>query len=376
MEKYYERISPDNGPMISGLLLGNMFNDLDEATKAAKDRPDVIARIDQIKIYLRYFSLRFYRDNQGGQVEGNAIMDSLSRSNEYALTSFAMISQAWGIGSLVPYTHEEVEKEFQEGLKRYPLRTDIGETVRYSKDIVPIAWTPTQRGTTPIIPQVDEKGKVVPGGFQAYSGVVSYTIYSPKGEPIKFKHYSGDAAGQSFKITDDKGGEIFKDDKITPKTTYPHNIAVPKPGIYTFTYDSRSSGWSMMPEAGMLATIPLESVGGDVFNMWSASTQMFFYVPKGIKKIEYFYSTRPWQNLSAAHKVADPTGKVVKEVNVNGDWITVPVPSGMDGKVWSMQNLALGTFVFNNLPNYYAPTVDGLMVPREVAEKDGLQIRK
>jgi len=36
----------------------------------------------------------------------------------------------------------------------------------------------------------------------------------------------------------------------------------------------------------------------------------------------------------------------------------------------------MGIFNFSNIPNYYAPTPDGLLAPREVAQKDGLTIRK
>ena len=69
----------------------------------------------------------------------------------------------------------------------------------------------------------------------------------------------------------------------------------------------------------------------------------------------------------------DPAGVVVKAVDVNGDWVSVPVPPGMDGKLWRLRNPVLGLFWFNNIPNYIAASPDALLVPREVVERDGLQ---
>ena len=96
--------------------------------------------------------------------------------------------------------------------------------------------------------------------------------------------------------------------------------------------------------------------------------QMYFYVLKGIRNIEYFY-TRTSFHPGGPHKV-------VKDVDVNGDWVSVPVPSGMGGKIWSYQNPVVGVFNFNNIPNYYVPAPDGLLVPRETAQKDALALRK
>ncbi|MEO6906568.1 MAG: hypothetical protein ABI210_01635, partial [Abditibacteriaceae bacterium] len=57
------------------------------------------------------------------------------------------------------------------------------------------------------------------------------------------------------------------------------------------------------------------------------------------------------------------------------DWAIIPVPPGMDGKIWHLEGAYFGKFYFSNAPSYFSPTPEGLLVPREVAEKDGLQIR-
>src|SRR5262249_55907982 len=64
MKRYYERVAPDDAPLLSRGLLGEAFRDVDEAAGLAKDRPDVQARLDQLKHYLRYIQLRWQLDHE------------------------------------------------------------------------------------------------------------------------------------------------------------------------------------------------------------------------------------------------------------------------------------------------------------------------
>jgi hypothetical protein len=274
-----------------------------------------------------------------------------------------------------PYTHDEIEKGFQEALEYFPVRTDIGDQVAFSKELVPIAWTDAQKGKAPFIPQLDPKTGHDEGIFQSYQGGARYALYSVDGEPLKFSTWAGDAWGgiNRLSITDAKGNEVYKEDKIPNKAESAHEVPVPGPGLYWLDYNDNGSYWAMRTPAGFIATIPLGQTQ-DYRTTWWIPTQMFFYVPKGTKNIEYFY-TRTAFHPGGPHKIADPNGDVMKDVDVNGDWVTTPVPAGMDGKIWSFQNPALGVFNFNNIPNYYAPTKEGLMVPREVAKRDGLTLR-
>jgi len=45
----------------------------------------------------------------------------------------------------------------------------------------------------------------------------------------------------------------------------------------------------------------------------------------------------------------------------------------MDGKVWSSVDMVSGTFWFFNIPNLLFARPDHVIVPREVAERDGLE---
>jgi hypothetical protein len=379
MKRYYERLV--NSPFISKQLIGQAFRDVDEATKLAKDRPDVQDRLDFIKLYLRFAHLEWAQNRDHVKDLGEQFAEIYARTNSRAILTWEMARQTywrdkdWSDPKYAkPFTHEEIEKNFQEGLNYFPVRNDLGDPITYSKDLVPINWTAEQKGDAKLITQKDEAGH--DAIFQYYQGGVRYALYSLHGEPLKFTTWAGDAWGgiNRLNISDDKGNVIFTKDKIPNKQTTTHNIGVPGPGLYWLDYNDNGSYWIMYTPDDFIATIPLGQTQ-DYRNMRTIPAQMFFYVPKGIKTIEYYY-TRTAFHPGGPHKVVDPTGKVVKDVDINGDWMTIPVPDGMDGKIWSFQNPVLGVFWFNNLPNYFAPTPGGLMVPREVAEKDGLTIRK
>ena len=381
MQRYYKRLT--SGGFYSKHLLGQAFRDIDEATRLAKNRPDVLDRLDFIKLYLRYGYLEWAQNRDGKQGLGDEIVQLYGRNRNRAIFTFEMARQTWWGGVDFnaeaynkPFTREEIEQGFQEGLEYFPVRTDIGDPIGYSKDLVAVSWTAAQKGTAPLIPQLDPTTKKDVGIFQSYQGGATYALYSVKGEPLKFSTWAGDAWGgiNRLSIKDSKGVEVFKKDKIPNKEDSTHNIAVPGPGLYWLEYNDNGSYWSMKTPEGLLATIPLGQTQ-DYRNMWWIPTQMFFYVPKGIKSIEYYY-TRTNFHPGGPHKVVDPDGKVVKEVDVNGDWVSVPVPAGMDGKIWSFQNPVLGIFNFNNIPNNYAPTKEGLLIPSEVAKKDALTLLK
>jgi hypothetical protein len=93
--------------------------------------------------------------------------------------------------------------------------------------------------------------------------------------------------------------------------------------------------------------------------------RVYFYVPKGTRQIQYFWEGGP-------HKVLGPDGALVSTVTSRGTYVKIDVPDGADGKAWSFAELSLGHLWFFNVPNYLAASPEALLVPREVAERDGL----
>ena len=93
--------------------------------------------------------------------------------------------------------------------------------------------------------------------------------------------------------------------------------------------------------------------------------ETFFYVPKGTKRVQYFWA-------GGAHKVLGPDRKPITEVTASDEVVTVPVPAGADGKVWSFAPHGHGHLWFFNVPNVLAASPDALLLPKELAARDGL----
>ena len=75
--------------------------------------------------------------------------------------------------------------------------------------------------------------------------------------------------------------------------------------------------------------------------------ELYFYVPKGTKLLQFFYSGGPC-------KVLGPDRKVLAEVAVRDEVVGVPVPSGADGQCWSLAPHGHTQLWLLNAPNCLA----------------------
>lgn len=374
MKRYYERVDAGNKPLMSKHLIALALRDVDEAARLAKDRPDVIARIDDIKHYLRYETLdwrnKAAKDEKEKQAISLATMQTVYRTRFDYLTHWEAIRQnnwkptggqgpeVWQIKT--PYTRAETDKEWQGALAYFQPQA-IGEQKKFSTDLVPVRFAGNNPSSAPV------------ATTHKYQEGSRYAFYSFKGEAIEadiepgtawngiHQYWIKDAAGKEISYARPKGGVPFK-----------FSFKVPKPGVYYLDYTDGGAYWTITVAPGHIVSVPLQNDKG--YRTVAVMQDMFFYVPKGTKQIEYYYAQTAFQ-AGGPHQVLDPTGKVAKEVNVNGDFVSVPVPPGMDGKTWRFHNPSFGHFWFFNVPNYLAASPNALLVPREVALKDGLEIR-
>ena len=75
---------------------------------------------------------------------------------------------------------------------------------------------------------------------------------------------------------------------------------------------------------------------GRVYLHLGQMQEMFFYVPKGTRALQYFWSGGP-------HKVLGPDRKVVAEVTASDEVVTVPVPAGRTGRCGVFRRAATAT---------------------------------
>lgn len=380
MKRYYERIDPGNTPLKSENLIGEALRDLDEASKIAKDSPEILARINHLKQYMHYVRLWWdYTHTKDKETKKQIALEVLKWTyrtrytymnhweafhqylapklaeefNEPSWTSFykdAKTPKPWAEETQV--SAEETEKIFQEDLKRFPV-VKIDET-KFSQELVPAGFTSNNPAET----------------RQKYQGKVTYAMYSKNGEPIEctittgiIAHYRNRKPAE-YILTDKDGKEIARQRLPLDGEVHPVKISVPAPGLYFLTIDDSSAGFAFTANPGALCVI-IQKKGVSLHHMGHMQ-QLHFYVPKGIKQIQYFIDN------STPHELYGPDGKLIKKVEGDDVFITVQVPEGLDGKVWSVRHLALGQLWFFNIPSYLAASPDALLIPKEIAEKDNL----
>lgn len=379
MKRYYERFDPGNKPLLSEHLLGLGFRDVEEASKRAADRPDVQARLDHIKQYLRYVHLRWKIDRTADKNKKKeltlAALTHAYRTRYSYMNHWEAIRQGWtGVAAKEfgeptwafnaseakkpwmvdqPYSHEETDAAFRDGLAFF--KPETIEEKAFSTDLV----------------RVDFGNATAPAETrQQYQHGIRYALFSEKGEPLKLTVVPGtiawyrDRAPARWTMTDAAGKRLAGDS--LPLDGKPHDIEVQTSGsgIRFFDFDDSGAGWQIKVAPGRAATILLDRPRLLHHAGWMQP--MYFYVPKGTRELQYYWSGGP-------HWIHGPDGTKLKEVETSGAFVRIPVPEGADGKRWHFTRLALGHLWFFNAPNCLAASPSALLAPRELAERDGLK---
>jgi len=94
--------------------------------------------------------------------------------------------------------------------------------------------------------------------------------------------------------------------------------------------------------------------------------ERWFYVPRGTKQLQFFYSGNRC-------KVLGPDRKPIAEVTTDDEVVTIPVPEGKDGQSWGLSPHTHTQLWFFNAPNVLAASPGALLLPRALVEKDQLK---
>ena len=369
----------DAKPLWSEALLALAFRDVEEAARLARERTDVLARIDHLKIFLRSVQLRWTLDRARDQGQRKQValelLTHLYRTRRTYMNHWEAIRQSWTPDLATafqepswnalnkgehpwavetPYAREEIERNFQQGLKTFQPQT-VAE-MSFTEDLVPVSFAGAREAPT----------------RHYYQGGLRYWLYSLKGEPVGAEVVTGtiawyrDRADARFAFRDARG-QVVSEGRL-PLDGKAHELkgVVPAAGLYALDFEDSSAGWSIRVEAGRPATIPLRRDRG--YSHQGHMPPTYFYVPKGTRAISYFWSGGP-------HTVRGPDGAVVRKVETKGAYVTIPVPEGGDGRLWHFTELALGHLWFFNIPNCVAASPAALLLPREVAVADSLTVR-
>jgi hypothetical protein len=383
MRRYYERLDRGGKALFSKDLLARAFRDVEEASALAKDRPDVLARLDHVKQYLRYVHLDWMLDRAKGKEARKplalAILTHGWRTRFSYMTHWEAFRQMgteqaakefdeptwdsanpspnkpWRVDK--PMTREETEAQFREGLAFFQSQPVSEKS--FSNDLVPV-----RLGNAPAAAE--------PPPDQGFQSPARYALYSLVGEPLRAEITTGllpvfrDMQDPRYVLTDAAGAEIAKGvAPIGPPDKHPLELKVPKPGLYFLEITKSGAGFRIAFPAGQPASLVLSRE--DLFRPLGATTDLWFYVPKGTKQLQYYWRGGP-------HQVEGPDGKTLLKTDLDAEFITVPVPPGMDGKAWCLSRGRARQLVFFNAPNFLGASPAALLVPRELVRADGLEI--
>lgn len=372
MKRYYERLDPGNEPLLSEDLLARALRDLDEAARLAKDRPDIIARLDDLKQYQHYVRLRWEFDREKDKARRKelalAILTHVYRTRENYMNHWEAVRQnetaafakqfdepawsfqdptpakAWKVDA--PPSHEETERLFQEDLKYFTPQPVTEKS--FSKVLVPAGFHTENPAES----------------RQSYQGGAVYALYSRAGEPLEMAITTGviawyrDRPDARYTITDAKEKVIATDHLPQDGQEHALSIKVPAAGLYWLRFDDRGAAWGLKVAAGRPVSLALQRGSGPAH--LGHMQRMYFYVPKGTRELCYYFSG------SSPHDVYGPDGKLAATVEGTGKFVTLPVPAGADGKAWSFGRLCIGRLWFFNAPNVLAGSPDALLLPKEV----------
>jgi hypothetical protein len=155
-------------------------------------------------------------------------------------------------------------------------------------------------------------------------------------------------------VTGPDGKEVFSQ-SIPIGETQTFQVPLPEPGLYTITVQDQVTGFHLFAGAG----IPLVT---DDFRPWGISPQLYFYVPKGLKKLAIY---NPPLN-AVPNTLFDAAGNAIDLRERTDPLVVIDVPEGMDGKVWSIKRNSTDTAVqLLNAPNFFAFSPDTLLIPED-----------
>ncbi|MCX7705092.1 MAG: DUF4838 domain-containing protein [bacterium] len=402
MKAYYQHTDLGNAPLVGPTFYRICCDYLEAAERAAAGQPDVLARIQQLKQYNVYvYLLNKVRDTSLPFEERKKwAFETLKwnyriRNTYMTFWSFfaGMTTAQWAKEFNEPtwnwYENYSVQKKPEQIPYRDPspitpeetdkwfskMKADFGDvpkvtTLSFSKNLVAPEWISGS-------PNPPRNNKVI------FHGKFTMALASMKGEPLKLSMNHGTMYPNSppgdYVLTDMSGKEITRGTiPICPKEPVQIELNVPSAGVYYFMFDDHGGGTVFMPAPGLRAAFVPEGQRGYTL-LWNT----WFYVPKGTREIQFAASCG-----GIRFGIKDPDGKWIEYqgrpsvdqrkdgMNFRGDgfYYTIPVPEGMDGKMWGMFMAQCGfNMRFFNIPTIFSLSSDGPIIPEEVAKKDNLR---
>lgn len=378
MEKYYECLNLSNHPFKVVAMLRECSEYLQEAAEFAKDETEVLGRIDELRANMiyNYIGLKYdlerdpekkkkialewftwaYRIRNMYMIDWASFRAGMGNPKSKSSFSYKFKTPEWYYKNTknppwkndTPIVHEELNKRMKDILSEWGKAPKVKQ-IDFSDNYVLV--------------KANAKGRhhKTPG----FLGKITHIMYSLNGEPLRFSitvrsspHFKRQPGRYWLKTLDDK---LIKYEEL-PEGKTNIELKVPTAGAYKFICKRGGPGWGLELPDDLPSALLFER-SKDTRPHYS---NYYFYVPKGTKKIIMYVG-------SGSLTIKNPKGKKLFNGFVHGDFIEVKIPPEQDGKVWSLSGKMRNIWFFN-LPNILSKKPSQLIIPEELAKKDGLEI--
>ena len=384
MDRFYRRFDADHSPLPGMGLIRGCADDLQEASRLAAGRPPVLARIDDLKKLVVYSFISEQRQALTDKAaEKKLALEQLTwayRIRNSHMVGWINLRSTFGR----PWSEQFKEPDWfwRNTIKepgRNPWRVDrpvaAGELDGWMQRIrqeIPEAPAPAAKAYSTDYVLVDTGEGQGEQRALRYSIGATFLLASVKGEPIQLtveqapwgRNVRPDAEW-TLRGLDGKGLASGR----VPIGVKELSLAVPKPGVYRFWCYSRGPGYRISFPAETHAA--LEYQPHEFHRQSGLFEPACFHVPRGLDALHMY------AHFAGTVRITDGSGQVRHEAPSDGRIVTIPVPDGQDGRVWSVggvSNMRLRRFGFLNLPTVLSLQRRYLIMPREMAKADNLKI--
>lgn len=385
MREFYNQLNSAKSPADAADQPGRMFRALAKARRLART-PEVKARIGHLVLYSHYVLLYQRYANADGAARQQAF-EALLRHSYRMRTTMMIHSKAlyrdlpnrdrtvempaeaqWSRPepanpwkSSAAFSDRELEQMVRRGLREKPATKRRLEPVAFGDNLVS-----AQPLNLPDAP----RGRL----GSARGTQVFHTRVTDSSIPIRVAVTAareGDAATTSGEVELWKVGGTSESGELEMQVDASHELLADgnehmfeltptEPGLYRVVVESETPA-TVYWRCDLPCTV--ESSASDPMNaryrdLW----QMYFYVPKGTKRIGL---------IGGEHgEIRDSHGRVVFWLNGRErKAYSFAVPAGQDGKLWSIR-YGRGSVQLLTVPPYFAARPAELLLPHEVVEKD------
>ena len=391
MREFYRQIDGSKPHLVHSDQLGRMFRALNEARPLAQD-PEVQDRLQDLTLYCRYVDL-FERYSSAKGAERQKAFEEMLR-HTYRMRKTMLVhtkgiyrdlpardkavrlpdDARWNVPegknpwkSSEPFSEPDIQSFIAEGIERNPL-TNLGfEPVAFSNNLAspaPLHLPDAPRGSYGA-----GRGKQV---FLTYIETAPATLeLKVTGGMIAGYRDRGNVRISLWKVGGaSQAGEretLVAEDRSVPPDGQEHSVtlSLKESGLFKLVLEDGSDMTRIECTSPIPWTLP-SSVDEPMNSYYGAPWTLYFYVPRGAKVLGLYGGAG-----GARGEVRDPTGRVAYTLTSHeGNYFSVPVPEGSDGKLWSFKNCR-GPIRLLTVPPFLARSPAELLVPAEVVQKDG-----